>query len=663
MRRQIRLGGLSRLLVLSSFLVFLVAFAVPTWSTATHTLAPLTPPTKVSWSQSQITLALSPGTAATLDISCVTEATLDNIRIEPVPALARLLTVQPAGPFDLRAGIPKQLLLSFAIPAGARFGTIYEGTIHVRQGSRTIPELLKVSITVVRVPSSAELQATVALHTQLSDYFDTARRRDGDLQARAELLRLIRQQPEVLATGITPDGESVGIIYLSGIEGVISGTPVGSLGAAKNKNLSRARNGVFSSLVGVSPPAALQSVVASPDSVSVLVLAPFYDDPRVGPWDPADSVAENLSDTCAGGLHPITNENVTVDLMKSMNQYGTILITTHGAITLSGQVAISTGESVSSAYTSHLGDLLQGRLVLFNDTLAINPAFVRRYAGFGFPRSIVYIGACLSFGTSSVPNLSMVTALLDSGAAVVYGWKDSVFAPFNGEIARSVVDTLSDSQLGPQSRTATQAFSRLPSRIDPTPDPITGRHAEFMISIQADMALCINPPAIVVDGDASDWTGISPIIQDERKGSQFFGFDILSARVTNDTSNVYFLVEFDLSFPSVFGGPLGFLVFLDTDLNIGTGCFGLNFGDATNNPMGTEGIITYSDRGYLQELTNCGNPPDRRLAVLQVQAAGPYVELAVPLSTLQQLTPTITGFDLLVVSGDDATNKARYILK
>jgi hypothetical protein len=86
-----------------------------------------------------------------------------------------------------------------------------------------------------------------------------------------------------------------------------------------------------------------------------------------------------------------------------------------------------------------------------------------------------------------------------------------------------------------------------------------------------------DPPAgMRVDGDPSDWAGISPILTDDERdgpfdaaGGYIAGSDFLRVSVTNDNTDVYFLLEFA-------GAPYagGIKLFLDTDVNPVTGCNG-----------------------------------------------------------------------------------------
>ena len=85
------------------------------------------------------------------------------------------------------------------------------------------------------------------------------------------------------------------------------------------------------------------------------------------------------------------------------------------------------------------------------------------------------------------------------------------------------------------------------------------------------------PGTIQVDGDPSDWAGIHPMITDSAGDGPFdasnqyqAGSDVVKIFVTNDNSNIFFLMEFG-------GAPYtgGITMSLDTDVNSLTGCKGM----------------------------------------------------------------------------------------
>jgi len=103
---------------------------------------------QITWSEPRITIRLASGQSLLKTLTFTSDMSLPNVTVEPVPEIARFLTgVQPSSFTDVITGQPQTVSLSFFIPAGTTQGT-YEGTLHVRSGSRTLPSTLKVVIEV-----------------------------------------------------------------------------------------------------------------------------------------------------------------------------------------------------------------------------------------------------------------------------------------------------------------------------------------------------------------------------------------------------------------------------------------------------------------------------------------------------------------------------------
>ena len=104
---------------------------------------------KITWSENHLSLQLSPGGGQVRQLTFTSDHNLQNVTIEPVPEIANLVSVQPNTIASVFADQAQTVSLFFSIPAGTSFG-LHEGTIHVRIGSQTIPQTLKVSIDVAQ---------------------------------------------------------------------------------------------------------------------------------------------------------------------------------------------------------------------------------------------------------------------------------------------------------------------------------------------------------------------------------------------------------------------------------------------------------------------------------------------------------------------------------
>ena len=119
--------------------------SAPTPSLAPTVAVQRSPQPKITWSAKQLEVILSPGESVTRDLTFTSDRNIQNVVIEPVPALAPFVRVQPNKFANVPAGQQQSVTLNFSIPPGTTLGT-YDGTLHVRLGSQTLPQTLKLSI-------------------------------------------------------------------------------------------------------------------------------------------------------------------------------------------------------------------------------------------------------------------------------------------------------------------------------------------------------------------------------------------------------------------------------------------------------------------------------------------------------------------------------------
>jgi len=152
--------------------VFIVTLALLSSSIPlTVSLAAAQP--KIKWSQNQLTLQLSPGGGEVKQVTFTSDHNLTNVTIEAVPEIADLVSIQPNTIASVFADQAQSVSLFFSIPAGTSFG-LHEGTIHVRAGSQTIPQTLKLSIDVTQsVDLPAEIQPLSPAIVTLSGVSET----------------------------------------------------------------------------------------------------------------------------------------------------------------------------------------------------------------------------------------------------------------------------------------------------------------------------------------------------------------------------------------------------------------------------------------------------------------------------------------------------------
>lgn len=100
---------------------------------------------KITWSEKQIEMVLSPGESATKTLTFTSTQNLPNVVIEAVPKIAPFLSIQPPTIANVPANQPQSVQISFAIPATAVLGD-YDGTIHLQDQKQTYPQTSKILI-------------------------------------------------------------------------------------------------------------------------------------------------------------------------------------------------------------------------------------------------------------------------------------------------------------------------------------------------------------------------------------------------------------------------------------------------------------------------------------------------------------------------------------
>ena len=79
-----------------------------------------------------------------------------------------------------------------------------------------------------------------------------------------------------------------------------------------------------------------------------------------------------------------TAGQATVDSVKTFSQYGSVILSTHGAVDGSGNVVFLTREATTiGSILSHAIDLILGRVTILGDVFAIRPSFIANLSGSG----------------------------------------------------------------------------------------------------------------------------------------------------------------------------------------------------------------------------------------------------------------------------------------
>ena len=161
-----RILNMSRQTTKSIVFIGLVGFAI---IVSTFLLLPKSPAQpqrpaqpKITWTPTITEVILSPGESTTRDFTLTSDQDLQNAVIEAVPEIAEFLSVQPSTFGSAPANQPQAVRISFSIPASANLGT-FDGTIHVRTGSQTLPKTLKIIVNAWRNVQLDSAHVTVIL--------------------------------------------------------------------------------------------------------------------------------------------------------------------------------------------------------------------------------------------------------------------------------------------------------------------------------------------------------------------------------------------------------------------------------------------------------------------------------------------------------------------
>lgn len=103
---------------------------------------------QVTWERNEVSQTIGNGQIVTpVVVKFRVSTTLTNVSVWSVPGISKFVDAQPSFFPVLQPATDYSITLSFSVPTGAAEG-LYDGTIHLRLGSRTIPQPLKVGVTV-----------------------------------------------------------------------------------------------------------------------------------------------------------------------------------------------------------------------------------------------------------------------------------------------------------------------------------------------------------------------------------------------------------------------------------------------------------------------------------------------------------------------------------
>jgi hypothetical protein len=255
----------------------------------------------------------------------------------------------------------------------------------------------------------------------------------------------LRTQPEVSDSRVAPDG-NISILYECGLIGTLLIHTPTTLDT--RDSISSAVYGTPKTFSPRENPVSLRSTWAtSPGNKRAIVLLPFQ---RLSRKVDTNRLIGDLESAGYSVDGPFVNDEVTVELMKTLNQYGVIYIITHGGCVanfpfhpLRNQVEILTGQE---AYPTLLVGVWNDIATNFKPGIGIvttlPPDKASYFCVFGdfvddlsYPNSFVVINACNSFA-----NDSLADAFLKSGVTAYFGWTSITCDYFVDQVTRAMFD-------------------------------------------------------------------------------------------------------------------------------------------------------------------------------------------------------------------------------
>lgn len=161
-------------------------------------------------------------------------------------------------------------------------------------------------------------------------------------------------------------------------------------------------------------------------------------------YDDFLQAGEILADVTGGEANRIDDSNVTLETMKSLDNYKITLIDSHGTLTDSNDPYILTGEKFFEQQAWSSADYQARRVVFCNGEnggylAAVGAKFFDRYYDDGdLNDSMFFLGTCYSLINDSIANV-----LMKKGAKVVFGYNESVSTDYcNKTLFETVINSM-----------------------------------------------------------------------------------------------------------------------------------------------------------------------------------------------------------------------------
>ena len=309
----------------------------------------------------------------------------------------------------------------------------------------------------------------------------------GEEEAKEATIDWLKQQNEVVDAGVSEDQTGIWIEFEGGLCGYMLFDAEYWVG---EKSSSSAK---FFKLP-LSQPKELTTV----ENKNVLLLAPYL-------WQFVADLKyfHNLFTSIEYSTEYLYNENetdqnITVETFKTLDQYGVIIISTHGGAGFwnwAFPTAISSGEHTSWSKSAGIyrDDILSDRITPFiwienveGSYYGIRPKFFKYYLSQSSP-GLIYMGACESLRFSD-----MADAFYEKGYSY-FGWDKPVYSDWDASTSTALFSVMVN-----QTKTTQEAFAAIQPEYGT--DPRTGANLKFQgkedlaLVSEAPLKIAVTPP-------------------------------------------------------------------------------------------------------------------------------------------------------------------------
>lgn len=333
---------------------------------------------------------------------------------------------------------------SFVEPSPVRLYMRVQVTTNEATGEVTsFSEINNISV-VDQIPETT-VQEITDIQLDADEKFQQVYASSGMEEAISQTIEYLEQQSQVTGVVQTLSGD-IWIEFEYGLEGMILTGEEGDEGGSLRNDGERATSRTIPLAKqnrGMNSPALYQAkddenIVLDKD---VMLFAPNWT--QFHEW--GTEFLDNLNTTIENSECPnfnidyLKNESADLDALRTLTEYGLIVIHTHGGLDSDNNVIFLTGDEVDYNFTEIL-DWALGYIMSIphkGKTLwAVKPSFISNYNS-NYPNTIVYNGSC-----ESARNNTMSNAFLNKGANTYFGFSQTVKSWFDRDMANQLFPEL-----------------------------------------------------------------------------------------------------------------------------------------------------------------------------------------------------------------------------